>query len=98
MSTEQVSAEEMAESLTGFEEIAIERAFGAEVYDLPPVKTLRALVFVLLKRQGLRDPEAKEQVLAMPLKEVNGHFCEPEEETVPDQPETEAGKDADQPD
>ena len=51
MSIEQ-TAEEFAESLNGFEEIAIRKQFGHEIDDLPGSMGGRAMVFTHLVRTG----------------------------------------------
>lgn len=94
-SEDKITAEEMMESLTGFDEVAIAKHWAAEVLDLAehkPTTFTRSLVFVLMRRGGMSDHEAKEAVMNMTLKEVQGHFTEEEEEPVPDDPSTESGK------
>lgn len=63
------------ESMTGFDEIAIERMFGksADVMRNSGAETLllRSLVFVAYRREGLKDPEAFKKVMNAPMKEIN---------------------------
>lgn len=95
MSTIGLTAEELSESLTGFDEIAIEQHMGIDVYadaERKPMKALRALVFVHRRREGDDDATAKQAALEMPLKAVQDYFAE-DEEITPDAPETESGKD-----
>lgn len=95
MSATDLTAEEMGESLTGFDEIAIEQQFGLDIYgdaEKRPMKALRALVFVHRRREGDDDATAKHAALEMPLKAVQDYFAE-DEEITPDAPETESGKD-----
>lgn len=90
-----ITAEEMMESLTGFDEIAISKSWGHEVLELAehaPTTFTRSLVFVLMRRAGMSDPEAKQAVMEMTLKDVQGHFAEPEEEVMADEPSTAQGK------
>lgn len=91
-----VTGEEMFESLTGFEEIAIGNAFGGEVSDLAqtkPTMFLRALVFVHQTRQGVSAKEAKATALGMTLKSAQAHFVADEVEPMPEEPISESGKD-----
>lgn len=92
---EQVSADELFESLTGFDEIAIAKAFGVELFALQekPFLFMRAMVFILRRREGAKDPEAHHAAMAMTLGELTELFPEPEAELDPDAPETESGKD-----
>lgn len=95
-----VTADEMFESLNGFDEIAIANAFGAEVTELAekrPIGFVRALVFVDLRRKGSKDAEARSKALTMTVKEIETYFPEDEEEPMPDDPITESGKDDSQP-
>lgn len=89
---------EAIESLTGFEEIAIKKAFEDDVFALMNTgqETMagRALIFIEKKREGLKDAEAKNAALSLTLKDVNAHFADEDEEVMPDEPVTESGKDA----
>ncbi|KAA1424310.1 hypothetical protein [Nocardioides antri] len=92
--------DEVIETLTGFEEIAIEKQFGNNWQDLAgdaQTMFLRALVFVLLRRDGKNDLEAKQEVMEMTLRECKDRFLDDEEEPNPDEPVTESGKDDTQP-
>lgn len=66
--------EEVAGSVTGFDEIAIARAFGQELTDLSELKSLRALAFVLARRRGLDDTAAYNEVMGQSLNEVMALF------------------------
>lgn len=63
-------------SLNGFDEIAIAKHFGADVTDLKhrPFMFLRSLIFVLKRRDGLKDGDAKTFVLNLTLADVNEYF------------------------
>lgn len=90
----QISADEFMETLTGFDELAIEKHFDRDVMSLfqgAPTKALRALVFIVKRREGLTDTEAKQAVMEMSLKDVNGHFVDADE-VIPEEPVTEQGK------
>lgn len=96
MSADKISAEEMIDSLTGFDEIAIKKAFGAEwgqLVESSPVTFTRSLIFIQKRREGLLDAVAKDAALSLTLGEVNAVFAEDEPEVMPEDPETEAGKD-----
>lgn len=86
-----LSMEEAVESLTGFDEIAIEGAFGADVTTLlteKPTKAARALLFVMKRREGMKDPEARKAVMEMRLGDVQSYFIDEDDE------DEAAGKDA----
>ena len=91
MSIEQ-TAEEFAESLNGFEEIAIRKQFGHEIDDLPGSMGGRAMVFTHLVRTGKPVEEAYKGCMLLGLKDVDAYFAE-DDEITPDAPETESGKD-----
>lgn len=90
-----LTAEEVIDSLTGFDEIAIAKAWGAEWSDLAETKPStfnRSLVFTLFRRAGKTDAEAKAAALELTLKEVTEAFADDEDEVMPEEPETESGK------
>ena len=94
----QISASEMVQSLTGFEEIAIEKHMGIDPYadgETKPLKVLRALLFVQATREGMTAPAAREHAMGLAMGAVQDRFVEEEEpeDLDPDEPETEAGKD-----
>lgn len=92
--------EEMSESLTGFDEIAVEKTLGIDVYtdgERKPVLMMRALVFVHMRRLGKTDPEAKQAVMEMPLSAVNDYFETDQDEVLADEPDSESGKGDTQP-
>lgn len=89
---------EAAQSLTGFEEQAIVKAFGRTIETLATESLAamgRALVFVLEKRDGGKsDKDAKQVAMEMSRSALNDYFPDaPDDEIDPDEPETEAGKD-----
>jgi len=95
MSANGISGEEMFESLTGYDEIAISKAFGAEIGILAndkPTMFLRAMVFSHLLRTGLKHDEAKDRSMTMTLKECNSYFVE-DNEVDPEEPVTVVGED-----
>jgi hypothetical protein len=94
MSETTMTGEEMFESLTGFEEVAVSQHFNAEVGNLAeskPTMFLRAMVFTHLVREGRTPKEAKAEVMGMTLKACNGYFAE-DDEITPDEPVTLAGE------
>lgn len=95
MSSTDQTASEFFESLTGFDEIAIAKAFGRNVVTLSSEDQMgfaRSLVFVAQRRGGMNDRDAYQAAMGMTLKEVNAYFAEEEDEAVPDDPSTESGK------
>jgi hypothetical protein len=71
------TVEESAESLTGFDEIAIQRQFGKEVGDLSATMSTRALVFVkALRENGSDATAAYHTAMGMSLKDVMGSFAD----------------------
>lgn len=94
MSATDMTGEEMFESLTGFEEIAVGQHFNAEVGHLAenkPTMFLRAMVFVHLTRSGKPTKDAKAEVMGMTLKTCNDYFAE-DDEPNPDEPVTPVGE------
>lgn len=95
MSTK-ITASEMVESLTGFEEIAIEKHMGIDPYadgERKPLKVMRALVFVRATREGMDAPKAREHAMTLSMGQVQEQFAEDEPEIDSAAPETESGKD-----
>lgn len=79
--------QEVAESLTGFDEIAIKQKFGMALKPLgdeDQTQFLRALVFVLRRRDGKQDAEAFHLAQAATLSEVSAQFQQPGEEAEAD--------------
>ena len=71
------TAEEVFDSLTGFDEIAIAHHFGSTVADLAENDTSmfgRALVFIVKRREGATDDEARNAALGMTMREYNNDF------------------------
>lgn len=94
MSTTEITTEEMFESLTGFDEIAISNHFGGEVMDLSenkPMTFIRALVFVQERRNGSKDSDAKQKAMELTVKEITNYFTE-DDEPMPEEPVTDSGK------
>lgn len=89
MSQTDQTAEEVFESLTGHDELAIAHHFGDTVLNLAEKDSSmfgRALVFIVKRRAGATDDEARNAAMELGLKAVNtGFFAEASE--------AEAGKD-----
>jgi hypothetical protein len=88
--------EDVAQSLTGFDEIAIAQQFGRTVTDLgqnDATMFARALVFIIKRRDGATDEEAKNAALEMSLKDSAAVFATPSEEESgkDEQPEEQPG-------
>lgn len=103
MSTEQSTHNvgEFMESLTGFDEIAMEKHLGVDVYtegEAKPMRMMRALAFVVHRRAGLTDVQAKEAALSMPVAAVNAMFADNSEDVDPSDPDSESGKGDSEPD
>lgn len=94
--SDKITASEMVQSLTGFEELAIEHHMKIDPYAdgaRKPLSVMRALVFVLRKREGLKDHEARQAAMGMPMSEVQGFFAEEGPEDIdPENPETPSGE------
>lgn len=77
------TAEEVFDSLTGFDEIAISFHFGHTVSELAQSDASmfgRALVFIVKRREGLTDDEARNAAMEMTLKEFTTFFAEASQE------------------
>ncbi|GAB3990119.1 hypothetical protein [Nocardioides marmoraquaticus] len=60
-----LTGQEVANSLTGFDEIAIKQAFGNSLDQLDPITVARACGFVLMRRSGQGDRDAYHSVMSM---------------------------------
>lgn len=97
MSTSGITIEEMSESITGFDELAIEKHMGLDLYQdgaRKPVGLVRSLVFVHQRRAGLSDADAKKHVLNMTVKQVNGYFEQSNDIDPQGDADSDSGKDA----
>lgn len=78
--------EETMESLTGYDEIAIAKTFDMEWGELAkkkPSMFTRALLFVLRRREGLTDAQAKEAALSLTIGAVNDLFDTEDDDESP---------------
>lgn len=90
-----LTATEMQQSLTGLEELAIEKHMGVDPYSdgaAKPMRVMRALIFVMRKREGLSDQKAREAAMSLPMGELKKFFAEEVPELDPENPETPAGE------
>lgn len=94
MSRTDVTVEEAVKSLNGFDEIAIEQKYGLELEALQekPLKLMRALAFIIFRREGQDDAEALESSQTLTLGSLEEFFATDEDEVDPEEPTTEAGK------
>lgn len=77
MSEIKQTAEEVFDSVTGFDEIAIAQQFGRTVGELAEKDQSmfgRALVFVVKRRDGASDGDAYQAALGMSVKELTSSF------------------------
>lgn len=78
-----IDVNELIESINGYEEIAVEKAFGDEpmtLLQLKPIRGLRACLFIVKKREGLNDLKAHQFAMATNLKNLNEMFEYEEED------------------
>lgn len=70
--------EDLAESLNGWEEIAVQKMFGFSIDSFEDQGTLgiRALVFVEFKREGMKDPQAHKAALDLTMRELIDRYPE----------------------
>lgn len=87
-----LTAREALNSLNGFDEIAIEKAFGKPLDELDGRATVRSVIFVLEKRAGSSDKDAKAYALGVAMGKLDDHFDTAPDEIDEDDPETEQGK------
>lgn len=89
---------EAVDTLTGYEEIAIENQFGDEFFGLSIVKRMRALAFVFEKREGLSDKDAKKKIMSLSQAAIGEYFSDEDDEDdegdedLGIEPVTDAGK------
>lgn len=95
MENERLSANALAETLNGFDEIAISKAFGEDISELrsKPFSFLRALIFIEQKRNGSKDAIAYKAAMEVRTVELDEYFPDDPEEVDPDEPVTDEGKD-----
>lgn len=92
----EITGGDMFLTLTGFDEIAVAKAFGSDIAELreAPMRFLRALAFVHQRRAGAKDGEAFKTAMTMTIAEVGNYFADDEPDPIdPDDPESDEGKD-----
>lgn len=92
----EIGPQAMYESLNGFDEIAVAKAFGAVITafaETDPMKFGRALMFVDLRRQGFKDTDAYKRAMNSTNAETNEYFADDPEDVDPADPDSDAGKD-----
>lgn len=82
MGEARIDMEEMTRSLTGFDEIAIERAWGKAFNDLGGTTLARALLFVAERRDGMKDADAYRAVMDLRLDALESRFEVADDEVV----------------
>lgn len=94
MSNTEMTAEDFFKSITGYDEMAIQKAFGTPFPALrdDQFRFLRALVFVDLRRSGKKDGEAYAEVMGLGIGAVDAWFPDEEPEVFPEEPVTDQGK------
>jgi hypothetical protein len=76
--TDRMPLDELAESLNGFEELAIQKAFGLTLDHLEEQGTIavRAFAFIEFKREGQKDAAAHKAAMEMTLRELTDRYPE----------------------
>lgn len=82
-----VDAEEVAKSLTGFDEIAIRQAFKADLSDMGETTMMRATWFIVRRREGALDVEAFREAMTMTLGDLMPRFYRPDRKDGEHRPE-----------
>jgi hypothetical protein len=63
--SEKLDPQEFSQTLNGFDELAISRMFGSDISELAATLQVRALEFVRLRREGMKDRDAHRRVMEM---------------------------------
>lgn len=93
--TARPTVDELLNSLTGYDELAITKAFDKSIFELAEQAAshyLRALIFVTELRAGKKADEAKKSVLSLTIRQAQDFFSDEPDEPTPDAPITSAGK------
>lgn len=81
MSAPTITGQEMAESLTGFDQIAVKNRFGKDPFQFGEDEGptfVRALVFVQKRRDGMSDDDAYDHAMNLPVGALKDAFLEDE--------------------
>lgn len=83
---ERPGLEELAESLNGWEELAVQKMFGFSIDKFEEHGTLgiRALAYVEIKREGTNDKVAHQAAMDLTLRQLVERYPEMDEDNVPD--------------
>lgn len=83
---DRMGLEELAESLNGWEEIAVQKTFGFSIDDFENQGTLgiRALAFVEIKREGNNDKAAHQAAMDLTLRQLIDRYPEMDEDKTAD--------------
>lgn len=84
--TDKITVEECTKSLTGYDELAIQRVFGKGLGELTGTMVPRSLMFVMSRREGAKDPDAYRMAMECPLGDLEDAFEDPavlDEEKAP---------------
>ena len=81
-----IDIEEMVDSLTGFDQIAIRQRFNERFDSLAedPIMLTRGIYFVQLRRDGEKDADAFNQAMTIPFGELQGKFTQSEDAVDPE--------------
>jgi hypothetical protein len=77
--TEKIDAEAFTRTLTGFDEIAVRKAFGASFDELEGTLNPRALLFIQYRRHDMKDFEAYKAAMEIMLGDLEQLFQNPNE-------------------
>lgn len=92
MSQTDQTTEQILDSLTGHDEMGIAGQFGRTIGDLIPEPGMyrRALIFVVKRREGLNEDDARNAALDMRMKDVLEFFAP---DAIESEDDDESGKD-----
>jgi hypothetical protein len=96
--TATMSANALTDTINGFDELAISKAFGEDITTLKgkPLMFLRAMAFVDHRRQGMKDAPAYKAAMLILSKDLADYFPDDPQESDPSEfedPVTDEGKD-----
>lgn len=91
--TDKLDPEEILYSLNGYEEVGIEKAFGFRLESLEDnaLRGIRALYFIVKKREGLTHDQAKHSAMELTLGQLMEVF-DMDDIDVPADPEATLGE------
>lgn len=100
MSVVSITTDEVLESLTGFDEVAIGKWFEdiGSLVESGGSMLGRSLVFVMKRREGATDVDAHNAAMSLTLRELNDYFADEEDESGKDEPQPVEPQPVDSPD